>query len=118
MKQIKLIQAYRDLEQLSDVKDFHSKEQWAIYSLRKQLRSHMDFYEERQKAIVDKYSPHTDSEGRLKGQEYLDYVKDIEDLNNLEVDYTSDKITLPFVDGISFKTAEALDDFIEFTTEE
>ena len=117
MKQLQIIQAYKDLELLSDIKDFHSKEQWALYVLRKELRSSIEFYEERTKAIMEKYREFVDENGVISGQPYQDYIHEIEELNNLDVETKFEKITLPFVDGISFKLAESLEDFIEFKSE-
>lgn len=117
MKQVDIIKAYKDLEKLSDVQDFHSKEQWALYSLRKKMREHVDFYEERQKALIEKYREFADDNGIITGEKYVDYTKELSDLNDLEIDEEIEKISLPFVDGISFKTAESLENFIDFKSE-
>ena len=117
MKQLKIIQAYKDLELLSDIKDYHSQEQWALYVLRKELRSSVEFYKERTEAIMEKYREFANDDGVIKGQPYQDYLKDINDLNNLDIEIEFNKIVLPFVDGISFKLAESLEDFVEFKSE-
>ena len=114
MKQVDIVKAYKDLEALSDIKDFHSEEQWALYSLRKELRSYVDFYEERMKAIADKYSEFADENGMITGQHYLDYTREKSDLDNMEIKEEIKKIELPIVDGITFLTMEALDNFIIF----
>ena len=115
MKQINIVNAYKNLEQLSTIENYHNKEQWALYKLRKELRSFVDFYEERSKAIIDKYREFADENGTISGQHYQDYIKDFEELNNLETEINIEKIKLPFVDGITFLIAEQLEDFIEFT---
>ena len=115
MKQINIVNAYKSLESLSNIKDYQTKEQWALYKLRKELRPFVEFYDERNQATVKKYQQYADDEGILSGQHYQDYLKDFEELNNHEVDINIEKITLPFVDGITFITAEQLEDFIEFT---
>lgn len=115
MKQINIINAYKNLEQLSMIKDYHNKEQWALYKLRKELRSYNEFYQERNQTIIDKYRQYANEEGVISGQPYQDYLKDVEELNNLDVDIKIEKISLPFVDGITFVIAEQLEDFIEFT---
>ena len=117
MKQIDIINAYDKLGSLADVEGFHSKEQWALYMLRKELRSSIDFYAERSNAIQEKYIEFADSDGVLTGQKYQEFMAEMEELNNLDVDGDFKKISLPFVDGISFATAEALEKFVEFKYE-
>ena len=117
MKQINIIQAYNNLEGLLDIKYYHSKEQWALYNLRKELRSSVEFYEEQTEKIKNKYLEFADEKGILSGTHYQDYLRETEELNNLEIEPTFEKITLPFVDGITFKTAESLEEFIEFKPE-
>ncbi len=114
MKQINIINAYKALESLSTIKDYHAKEQWALYSLRKELRSFIDFYEERIKALANKYSEFADEKGMLYDQHYLDYSKEKEELDSLEVEQEISKIELPIVDGITFLTIESLEDFVTF----
>ena len=114
MKQINIVKAYKNLEQLSNIKDYHNKEQWALYKLRKELRSFVDFYEERINALTDKYKEYADEKGILYGQYYLDYIKEKEELDNLGVEQEIPKIELPIVDGITFLTIESLEDFITF----
>jgi hypothetical protein len=117
MKQIDIIKAYNDLETLSTIKDYHAKEQWALYSLRKELRSFIDFYKEQIDALGEKYKEFVDSEGILSGDPYLDYMKEKNELDNLEIEQEIHKISLPIVDGITFLTIESLEDFINFTHE-
>ena len=114
MKQINIINAYKALESLSTIKDYHAKEQWALYSLRKELRSFIDFYEERIKALANKYSEFADEKGMLYDQHYTDYINEKTELDNLEIEQTINKIKLPIVDGITFLTIESLEGFIDF----
>ena len=113
MKQIDAINAYKELESLSNIKEFHAKEQWALYELRKELRSYVDFYEEQTKAIVQKYQEYIDENGIIKGQPYIDYMNDRKDLDEMEIKDIK-KIELPIVDGITFLTIESLDKFVNF----
>lgn len=115
MKQLSIVTAYNNLETLSNIKDYHAKEQWALYSLRKELRPFVDFYEERIKALGSKYSEFTDEKGMLYDQHYLDYIKEKEELDSLEVEQEISKIELPIVDGITFLTIESLEGFVNFT---
>lgn len=115
MKQINIVQAYKNLETLKDIKDYHSKEQWALYCLRKNLRPHVEFYEERANEILNKYYEFADENGLIEGKPYQDYMKEINELNDLDVEVDFEKTALPFVDGISFDVAESLEDFIDFT---
>ena len=73
------------------------------------------FQKEQEKIIVDKYKEYIDSNGDLHGNKYIEYLKDIEELNTLEVkDLDIVKIELPLIDGVNFKTIESLEGFIEF----
>ena len=114
MKQINAVNAYNTLESLSTIKDYHAKEQWAIYSLRKELRSVVDFYNERIDVLGEKYKEFADKEGVLSGQYYLDYMKEKNELENLEVEEEINEIKLPIVDGITFLTIESLEGFVNF----
>ena len=114
MKQIDIIKAYNATESLATL-NFSKEEQWRIYSFRKKLRPRIEFQKEQEKIIVDKYKQYLDSEGNLHGDKYIEYLKDTEELNTLEVkDLDIIKIELPLIDGINFKTIELLEDFIEF----
>jgi hypothetical protein len=118
MKQFDIIKAYKTLETLADNKNFNGKEQWDLYNLRKELRSHAEFQEEREKALYDKYISFADDKGQISGKPYADYLKDLEELNSMEIELDIDKLSIRFVDGMSFKDAEPLEDFIEFTMPE
>ena len=117
MKQFDIIQLYTKLDELASVKGFSNSNQWDIYKLRKELRKHVDFQQERENAIIEKYTPYADDKGMIYGEHYENYQKDINDLNNIDVDLKIEKIKLPLVDGINFKTIENLEDFIEFYLE-
>jgi len=117
MKQHQITKAYKDSEQLADIKDFHAKEHKLIFDLRKKLYPHVEFQAEREEAIRAKYLPFVNKEGVLEGDKYQEYLTDVFDLNNMEVDETIEKIKLPLVDGITFKLMEDLEDFIEFVKE-
>ena len=115
MKQINIVQAYNDLKQLANVEGYQEKEQWKLYQLRKKLKPHIDFQQERERIIYDKYREYADQDGMIKGQKYIDLMQEKEDLNNMEIDLSVEKISLPLVKGINFITIEALEDFIDFT---
>lgn len=117
MKQFKIVQAYKSLETLSDVKEYGMKEQWNLYSLRKRLRPHYEFYEEKVSEITDKYRKFANENGLIQGENYQNFQKEIEELNNLDIEEDFSPITLQFVEGISFMTAELLEGFVQFTNE-
>ena len=114
MKQINIINAYNALGSLADNKNFSSKDQWLIYKLHKELRSHFEFQQEQEANINNKYLPMADENGQITGEVYQNYVKEMFELKNMEVDMDFEKIDLPFVDGLSFKDIEPLEDFINF----
>ena len=114
MKQLDIVKAYNATESLATL-NFSKEDQWKIYCFRKELRPRIEFQKEQEKIIIDKYKEYIDSEGSLHGDKYLEYLKDIEELNTLEVnDLSIEKIELPLIDGVNFKTVELLEDFIEF----
>ena len=114
MKQFKIIQAFKATEDLVKVEDFSANDQWQIYTLRKNLRPHIEFQQEREKALADKYIKFADDKGNITGQHYIDYLKEQQELNNIDVEYNHEPITLSLVKGITFKTIEALEEFVDF----
>ena len=114
MKQYQIVEAYTKLEQLSSINDFHVEEHKKIFILRKQLRPHVEFHNERLSALADKYRPFANENGILEGDHYKKYMEEINELNNTEIEDQFKKITLPVVEGITFLTMEELEDFIDF----
>lgn len=114
MKQSKIIAAFNATTQLSEL-EFSETEQWKIYKLRKFLRPHYDFQVEREQAIQQKYIDYIDEDGTIKGEEAKQFLKEINDIGDLEIeleDFT--KTELHVVKGVTFKLIEPLEDFIEF----
>ena len=114
MKQAKIIEAYNAALQLSDC-NISEKEQWEVYKLRKALRSHYEYQVEREDAIREKYSSFIDEEGRINGKEAVEYLKDIREIENLDVELEPfEKPIIVLTSGITCKLMEQLEDFIEF----
>ena len=113
MKQHKIIRAYKATEELDKI-EFSVDEQWQIYNLRKNLRPHVEFQQEREKAINEKYTQYADENSTITGQHYVDYIKEQQELNNMDVEYNYEPVVLKLKKGINFKTIEALEDFVEF----
>ena len=116
MKQYKIIQLYNATEKLAGIEGFTPNEQWQIYTLRKALRPHIEFQQEREKALAEKYTPYADENGTLKGEPFKNYAKEKAELNNLDVECEYERIALPLLKGITFQDIEALEDIIEFKT--
>ena len=117
MKQYKIIQAYRATEELSKNNNHSTEVLWVFYNLRKRLLPHCEFQEEREKALKEKYSEYADEEGKIKGEPYKNYIKEFEELLNLEKDLGDiKKINLKLQDGmgITIQMMEALEDFVNF----
>ena len=117
MKQIQLVNAHKDLEKLSENENLSDINQWEIYKLRKMLRPHMDFQDERENAILEKYRVFADKEGNLDSKKSAEYIKEIQDLAQMEIEiepFVKPKIKI--VKGMTCKTMEPLEDFIEFTS--
>jgi hypothetical protein len=116
MKQNKIINAYNTMEQLANNQELTEHEQWALYNLRKKLRTHFEYQNEREAAIRAKYQQFANEEGMLNGVDANKYLTEMAELNDMEIELEEfEKPKLRFVKGISFETAEALEDFIEFT---
>lgn len=119
MTQSKLIKAYKAMESLALVDELTAKEQWEIYNVRKKIRPHYEFQIERENAIREKYAEYADGDGELVGDKAEEFINEINELLNMEVDMESDKKPqIRFVKGINFITAESLEDFIEFVPAE
>ena len=115
MKLFKIINAFKALETLSENVELSKKEQWELYKLRKQLRSHIEFEQEREEAVKEKYRPNANENGELTSTDAVKYLEEIQDLVNMDVeveDFTKPQIK--FAKGISCKITDPLEDFIEF----
>lgn len=115
MKQSKIINSYKVMESLADIQDLSEQEQWAIYQLRKMLRSHFEFQLEREEALREKYREFADEAGHLKGEKADEYINSLNDIGNMDIELKEfEKPKIRLVKGITFMTAESLEDFIEF----
>lgn len=115
MKQFKINNAYKKMEALAENGELSQLEQWKLYKLRKTLKPHVDFFAEQEGVINDKYREFIDEKGMIHGEPALKYATEIGELNNLDVDMDNfQKPEIRFVGGISFKTAEELEEFIDF----
>ena len=116
MKQVNVVKGYYDLELLKD-KNFNAKDQWNIYNLRKTLLPHVEFQQEQEQKIAEKYQPKADKDGIIYGEDYISFIREKEDLDNIEIE-NIEKISLPLIDGIDFTIIEKLDNFVEFKFEQ
>lgn len=116
MKQYQIIDAYKTLETLADNENLNELDQWKIYTLRKILRPHIDFQQEREQAIQEKYRQFADDKGMLTQEKGMEYGNELQALLQLDVDLPEfNKPTIKAVKGITCKIMEPLEDFIEFT---
>lgn len=116
MKQYQISNAYQSIEKISDNENLTSIDQWKLYKLRKVLRPHIEFQEERKQAILKKFKPYANEDGVLEGEKMQEYVNEIQDMLNLDVEIESfTKPTICLVKGITCIQIEQLEDFIEFT---
>ena len=117
MKNSKILQAYNATESLIDNTNLSATKQWELYQLRKKLLSHVEFMRERIKAIQNKYTQFADENGMLSGDKAIEFQNEASELDNMEKD-VSDIEKVEFYiddnDGITVRTMEALEDFIEF----
>lgn len=116
MKQYQILNAYKNIEKLSENENLTDLDQWKIYKLRKVLRPHIEFQEEREQTILEKYRPYANKDGMLEGEKMQEYVNEIQNILQLDVDVTSFvKPVIRLVKGITCIQIEQLEDFIEFT---
>lgn len=116
MKQFKIVNAYQTLEQLASNENLTEKEQWDIYKLRKALRPHIEFRDERVAAIQEKYRDDIDEQGNIHGEQAVKYLNEIQAVNNLDIELEElSKPKVKFAKGMNCKITEPLEDFIEFT---
>lgn len=116
MKQANIVNAYKTMESLAGVQGLSEQEQWSLYQLRKLLRKHFEFQMERESAIREKYTEFADENGNLANDKAREFLEDMRKIDEMEIEL--DEFTKPkihFAKGIPFTTAEALEDFIEFT---
>lgn len=117
MKQYQIINAYNTLEKLSENENLTDFDQWRIYKLRKTLRSHAEFQQERETALREKYIPYANEDGNLDNEKSQEYIKEIQQLSQIDVELDPfDKPQIKIVKGITCKIMEQLEDFIEFTS--
>ena len=115
MKLFDIVSAYNTTNQLSEVKDLSPNDQWSIYKFRKDTKVHVDFYNEKIEEIKNKYLQYADKDGNLKGENFEEYIKEIEEINNIDIDFEYEKKNIKLVNGISFTIMENLENFFEFT---
>ena len=115
MKLFKIINAFQTLEILSENEYLSEKELWEIYKLRKILKTHVEFEQEREGAIREKYLPLADAEGMLSPADAKAYTQEMQSVVNLDVEIEDyKKPEIKFVKGMNCKITEPLEDFIEF----
>ena len=114
MKQSKIIEAYNASALLSEC-EITETEQWKLYKLRKVLRSHYEFQQQREDAVREKYSSFIDDRGMIAGEKAQEFVKDINAIGDLEVEIEEfEKPQITMIKGITCKIIEPLEDFVEF----
>lgn len=114
MKQSKIIDAYNMSTTLSEC-EITDIEQWEVYKLRKILRPHVEFQQEREMAIKEKYIPFADEKGALRKDKVQDYINEINSIGNLDVELEEfSKPKIKITKGITCKIIEPLEDFVEF----
>jgi len=114
MKQYEIINAYNALTSIAENQNINDDQQWELFKLRKFLRPHVEFQQEREKLISEKYEKFADEEGKISGKPYNDYLIELRDLGNMDIEL--DEFTKPVLShkGINFLTMETLENFIEF----
>ena len=114
MKQSKIIEAFNASALLSEC-EISEKEQWELYKLRKILRSHYEFQQQREDAVREKYSSFTNDKGMISGEKAQEFLKDINAIGDLDVEIKEfEKPQITMVKGITCKIIEPLEEFVDF----
>ena len=115
MKQADIIKAYNAAEGIAETAKLNDMELWRIYRLRKALLPHIEFGQERDTAIRQKYTPYADEKGMISGETYKAFLAEMNALGELEVDVEAERFPLRVAEGMTIAQMEALDPFVEFT---
>ena len=121
MKQYQIINAYKATEKLINNDKLSAKDLWSIFQVRKALKPHWDFQAEREQALQEKYKNSFDENGNLSGPDMTKFIRELNEINNLEIEIESKKKpSIRWKDdcGITIAIVEALEDFIDFTLED
>ena len=115
MKLFDIISAYNATNELSEIKELSPSDQWSIQKFRKDAKVQFDFYTEKIDELKTKYMEYADEKVNLNSEKSIEYIKEIEELENIDVDFDTEKKNIKLVKGIGFTTIEKLDKFFEFT---
>ena len=119
MKQSKIMSAYCATNILANSHELSKDQHWDIFCLRRNLKPHVEFYNEQSEAIDQKYLKLADENGKVFGKDAIAYRRELEELDNMEKDLGEiRKIRIPMIDGINSAEMEAVEDFIEFYRDE
>ena len=117
MKQIKILNAYGVTEMLSKNDRLSVDALLALFKLRKFLQPYIEFAEERQQTIIEKYKQFIDEKGNITGEPFNNYTVEISELMETDIEIDPfEKRTIILKDdmGITLQMMEALEPFIEF----
>ena len=127
MKQIELVNAYKALSHLA-VQTLPIKTAYAIHNLRRALSSAWEFQLAQEQTLLEKYHPTVEGNvlrfGDANNPEAVKranaYARDLQELNNMEVDYDAHQVVrILLTDSVALTANEidALDGFAEFYEE-
>lgn len=121
MKLSKINNAFSATEEITKQNDLTIKVKWTIFNIRKQLSSHVDFYGEEIRKLLDEYKPTV--EGTIlrfeKKEQAAEFSEKRDKIDNFEVEITIEKASLNLSDipNITVQQMEQLEDFITFNPE-
>lgn len=113
MKQFKIINAYNNTEFLAKNDKLSEQELWDVFQLRKALLPHVEYQNEREEALKEKYADKI-VDGKLSGEPMENFIKDLTEINQLEKEVDIPKIQIHLREGFTVLQMEALEDFVEF----
>ena len=120
MKLSKINDAYNTTEEITK-NNLPIIVKWAIFNIRKQMASHVDFYNEEIKKLLDEYKPTV--EGNLLHFESEELAAEFAEkrnkIDNFEVEVNGEKpiIKLSDIPDITVQQMEQLENFITFNPE-
>lgn len=114
IKQYKIIQAYKATETIKSNEHLSKEILWELFQLRKAFSSHVEFQQEQEQSLQQKYTPYADENGNISGKPYQDYLKEIEEIGMLDKELEYEPIDLPVIEGLTLESMEALEPFVNF----
>lgn len=115
MKLLKLVNASDNLNKLGDML-LPAKESFKVVQLLLEIEPHLQNYNFQRNKLLAKYGSSEDEKTYvIREEEKENFIKEVEDLGNIEIDLRYEKINIS--NGLTIKAADLINilDFVEIT---